>query len=309
MKIFYIDGGIGRAIASIPSLLKYHKNHLNEEWYVMICGFDYVTWGIPELQDRTFNPDTKGVWENIFLKADSIITVEPYRVPNFYKQKINLAESFDEIINETTEHSDLEYEVLQLSQGEIKIGRDVIYKSFEKFGKDRTVVINPYGSSAHTFLDDIWDDTMRSMPEDLFLKLSKFLSEDYNVIYMGYDNLISKDLDFIFIPESNINIREWMGIIGQVDYVVGCDSVAQHIARFLGTKSSVFMSSTSSINMSYPDKFLIFEKEHLRYMPLRISQLETNLSSKVNKKVWNYSDEEIYNAYLKIKEDIESIPL
>jgi len=75
--IIWIDGGIGRVITSIPALLKYHKNHLNEEWYIMIPGWDYVMWGFPELQERTFNPDAKGSFEHYFWNADRVITAEP----------------------------------------------------------------------------------------------------------------------------------------------------------------------------------------------------------------------------------------
>ena len=68
MKIINVDGGIGRVITSLPSLLKYHKNNPEEEWYLVIPGWDYVSFGIPELDERTFNPETKGVWENYYLK-------------------------------------------------------------------------------------------------------------------------------------------------------------------------------------------------------------------------------------------------
>ena len=65
--IISVDGGIGRVITSIPALLKYHKNHPDEEWYIMIPGWDFVTWGFPELQERTFSPDTKGSF-NLYWK-------------------------------------------------------------------------------------------------------------------------------------------------------------------------------------------------------------------------------------------------
>ena len=45
MTTYSVDGGIGRVITSIPALLKYHKNHSDEEWYIMIPGWDFVTWG------------------------------------------------------------------------------------------------------------------------------------------------------------------------------------------------------------------------------------------------------------------------
>ena len=62
-SIICIDGGIGRVISSIPALLKYHRNHLDEEWYIMIPGWDFIMWGFPELQERTFDPDSKGSFD------------------------------------------------------------------------------------------------------------------------------------------------------------------------------------------------------------------------------------------------------
>ena len=59
MKIINIDGGIGRVITALPALIKYHKNNPNEEWYLSIMGWDYIPLGIPELQERTFSPETK----------------------------------------------------------------------------------------------------------------------------------------------------------------------------------------------------------------------------------------------------------
>ena len=112
--IIWIDGGIGRVITSIPALLKYHKNHPNEEWYIMIPGWDFVTWGFSELQERTFNPDARGSFD-LCWKADKFITAEPYRVPAYYRNEISLREAFDVVINDSTDHSDLPPMQLKLS--------------------------------------------------------------------------------------------------------------------------------------------------------------------------------------------------
>ena len=73
-KIILIDGGFGRSLAAIPSLLKFDRLNKDKEWYVGIYGWDFVTLGIPELQNRTFNPDNRNSFQNYFLKADEIIT-------------------------------------------------------------------------------------------------------------------------------------------------------------------------------------------------------------------------------------------
>ena len=59
--IFYIDGGAGRVIAAIPALLKYARLNPDKEWSVIIPAWDNLLWSIPELQDRTYGADTKGI--------------------------------------------------------------------------------------------------------------------------------------------------------------------------------------------------------------------------------------------------------
>lgn len=307
MKIINIDGGIGRVITALPALLKYYQNNSNQEWYVSIVGWDYIPLGIPELQERTFNPDTKSVWENYFMKASEVISPEPYRLPNFYKGKISLAEAFDEIINQTDDHSDLNYETLNLSHAEIRKGQEIIYKAYETQGKEQTIVINPYGSTAQICPLGVYDDSLRSIPENMFNQLCEFLAEDYNIIYMGYSHLLSENNRFVYVPQPEIHIREWMGVISQVDYLIGCDSVGQHIARATGTQGCVIMGGTDAINMSYPDYFRIIQRKKPTYSPMRISGFQSNLAERLNKECIEYTDDEILNIYEKIKKDINFI--
>lgn len=307
MKIISIDGGIGRIITALPALLKYHQNNPNEDWYLSIMGWDYITLGIPELQARTFNPDTKGVWENYFMKADKVISPEPYRLPNFYKGKISLAEAFDEIINDTENHTDLNYKTLNLSYAEIRKGQEIIYKAYETQGKEQTIVINPYGSTAQICPLGVYDDSLRSIPENMFNQLCEFLAEDYNIIYMGYSHLLSQDNRFVYVPQPELHIREWMGVISQVDYLIGCDSVGQHIARATETQGCVIMGGTDAVNMSYPDYFRIIQRKKPDYSPMRISGLQSNLAERLNKECIEYTDDEILDICEKVKEDLKNI--
>ena len=308
MKIVNIDGGIGRVITALPSLLKYHKNNPEEEWYLAISGWDYVPLGIPELHEISFNPETKGSWEKYYLNADTVVSAEPYRLPNFYKGKISLAEAFDEIINETEDHSDLEYETLSISNSETRRGQEIIYGAYEKSGKEQTIVINPYGSTAQISPVMVYDDSLRSLPESMFIELSKLLAEDYNVIYMGYHHLLpQEDIDHLYIPQPDLHIREWMGVISQIDYLIGCDSVGQHIARATGTQGCVIMGGTDPVNMSYPDYFRIIQRKKSVYSPMRVSMTQSDFAERLNKDCMSYTDEEILDIYENIKNDLENI--
>ena len=165
--VISLDGGLGRIITAIPALLKYHKNHLDEEWYITIPGWEFVTWGFPELQERTFSPEAKGTFD-LFWKADRVITPEPYRLPAYYRNEISLREAFDVCINDSTDHSKLATDATQLINARKKRNAyDIIKRSKKKHPKGKTIVIQPYGSSATPHPSGVFDDSLRSIPKQM----------------------------------------------------------------------------------------------------------------------------------------------
>lgn len=305
-KAFIIDGGLGRTICSIPALLKYAKNHPGEEWYVVMHGWSFITYGIKELQHRTFEMETKNIFENVFLKVDQVVTPEPYRVPKFYKKEISLIEAFDVEINQTHDHSDLEKPKIILSAYETLKGQEVINNAKLTHKKEKTIVIQPYGSTAQRISSGVFDDSLRSIPEKIFLDLSKKLSKKYNVIYFGDYEFYTEEYMHCLSPNPDPKMREWVSIIKECDYFIGCDSCGQHIANAVGTKGSVIMGSTEAINMSYPSFFNIIEKkEEKKYVPMRLSNIDCDLSQRFNSEVFNYSDKDLDDLYNLIVSHIE----
>lgn len=299
--IIALNGGLGRIITSIPSLLKYHKNHLNEEWYVMISGWDFVTWGIPELQERTFNPDTKGSFD-IFWKSDNVLIPEPYFLPSYYRNEISLREAFDVCINNSTDHSDLPPMQLRLSLAEKRIAFEIIEEAKSKHKKSKTIVIQPYGSTATPHESGIFDDSLRSIPKPMLDYFINNLSKDYNLIFMG-----AKDFHNIktYKPQPDPNLREWAAIIEAADYFIGCDSCGQHMCKALNKKASVMIAGTHRVNVSY-NGFHIIERD-LPFYPdaMRISGFHSHMSSRLNEPRIEFTPEEIENAYQEILKNIE----
>jgi len=306
-KAFMIDGGAGRVIAAIPALKKYVRNNPNDNISIFVFGWDALLWGIPELQNISFSPDVKGIFESKFRDLDLIVSPEPYRQPNYYNQKISLAEAFDEIINETTDHSDLETPELVLNKLEEKNAASLIQEVKTQQQKQKTIVIQPYGRSANRIDEkDIIDDSTRSIEPHVYLKLVKKLSTKYNLIFFGDNNFFMQEDTFTYKPE--VDLRMWAAIIEASDYFIGCDSVGQHMARAFAKPGTVFIGSTFSINTSYPDFFNIIEKQsvHKEYSPIRISHLDGHLADRLNDRLMDYTDEEIDDIYKSIVKDIEN---
>lgn len=299
--VISIDGGLGRVITAIPALLKYHKNHLDEEWYITIPGWEFVTWGIPELQNRTFSPEAKGTFD-LFWKADRVISPEPYRLPAYYRNEISLREAFDVCINNSTDHSDLPPMQFNLSMQEKRNAYDIIKRSKKKHPKGKTIVIQPYGSTATPHPSGVFDDSLRSIPQKMLDYFIDNLSKNYNLIFLG-----AKDFHDIrtYKPDPDPTLRDWAAIIEAADYFIGCDSCGQHMCKVFNKKASVMIAGTHKTNTTYDD-FHIIERDVAFYPDsMRISGFHAHMSSRLNEPRIDFTQEEIEKAYQEIIENIE----
>ena len=267
----------------------------------MIPGWDFVTWGFPELQERTFNPDARGSFD-LFWKADKVLSPEPYRVPAYYRNEISLREAFDVEINGSTDHSDLPPMQLNISFQEKRRAYEIIEEAKSKHKKSKTIVLQPYGSTATLHASGIFDDSLRSIPKPMLDYFIKELSKNYNLIFMG-----AKDFYNVrtYKPDPDPNLREWAAIIGAADYFVGCDSCGQHICKALNKKASVMIAGTHSMNVTY-DGFHIIERD-VEFYPdsMRISGFQAHMSSRLNEPRIDFTQEEIESAYQDIIRNIE----
>lgn len=301
--VFMIDGGAGRAIASIPALIKYNRS--NSDFRVLVHGWDTLFWGIPELQDKVFNPDQKGAFEQFFMDADEVISPEPYKVPGYFKQEKSLAEAFDYLINKTDDHSDLVAPMLKTNRNEELQAANFMQQVRQQQQKQKTIVIQPFGRSMEKPQEGVlMDQSSRSINPDTYLKLVKKLSTKYNLVLFAEKNFWMPEDTYTMKPEADL--RMWAAFIDAADYFIGCDSVGQHMARALNKPGTVVIGSTFAINTSYPDYFNIIERAvQKKYSPIRISGLESHLADRANEATVEFTDEEINKMYESIVKDIE----
>lgn len=304
-KIFYIDGGAGRVICALPALLKYIKKNPDHDVKILIGGWDNLVWGNRELQDITYNPDTKGVFDTVIKDCDIIVSPEPYRLPGYFKQELSLAEAFDVEINNTNDHSDIGIPPLYLSKAEEKAASNVIADVRQQQQKSITIVIQPYGRSARSDRGEVIDDSSRGLDSYTYLKLVKKLSTKYNLILFAEKETHSAQDTFTFKPE--LDLRMWSAVIEACDYFVGVDSVGQHMARAFNKPGTVILGSTFAKNVSYPDWFNIIDKcpEDKKYSPIRISGFDSHMADRYNDKLMDFTDGEIDEIFMSIVKDIE----
>jgi len=302
---FIINGGAGRVITAIPALEKYARLNPDDDFKILAYGWELLYWSHPLLQDKAFSAGQKGVFDFI-IKNNRVICPEPYIRYGYYNQHLSLAEAFDEEINQTNEHSDLEKPNLYISTYEQSSIRRIISEFKQEMKKSKVVVIQPYGSGMSIINGRPYDSTHRSIDVDQYLKLIKLINKDCLIFYFGSPEFrhpmddVTPDLS-----KFNPDLRMYMSLISECDYFIGCDSVGQHMAKAFNKPGAIFMGSTFEKNVSY-DCFRSFRKKdrNPKYNPIRIPGIDAEFVDRLNDGIMDLSDEEIENFVKIINEDI-----
>jgi hypothetical protein len=302
-----INGGAGRVISAIPALEKYAKLNPDNDFNVIVHGWENLYWSHPILQSKTVGVHQKNIFQS-FVKNSELICSEPYYIYDYYNQKISLSEAFDREINKTTDHSDLQKPNLFISSYEKNSIIRIINEFKQIHKKNKVVVFQPYGSGINILNGELFDNTHRSLTLEHYIKLGRFLYErDCLIVFFG-SNELKHPLDNFSIDLSKFNpdLRMYMSLISQCDYFIGCDSVGQHMARSFNKPGSIFMGSTFEKNVSYPNYFRFFRKENSIpiYNPIRLGGVDSELVDRLNDGIMIFSEKEFENFSQIILKDI-----
>lgn len=303
-KAFFINGGAGRVICSIPAFEKYAETH---DDFVIVCegGTDFFK-GHPILHKHSFDNWHKGLFENEIQHRDCI-SPEPYREWHYYNQKCNLAQAFDIIINELEEPREIEDPTIHLAKMEAISGYTTVDEVKQGTGKDKILVIQPFGRSVEQIGKDfIADPTSRSFSLTSIVEIINELKKDYGIIIMSEIHFPLEDNEenakYKVARPQITDMRIWAGIINAADHFLGCDSMGQHLVRSFGKTATVVTGSTYPINISYPNckDFDIIDvgEGRRKYDPIRISMDEERT---------RYNDQSMELSKEQIKSVIDSI--
>ena len=270
-KAFFINGGAGRVLCSIPALEAYAETHddfvvVAESW-----GEFYACSKI--LRDKAFPIFHKNLFED-HLKDKEIITPEPYRLNAYFNQKCNLIQAFDMIINDLDEVPKSKKINIELNKQEQITGYNIVNEVRENLKKDKVIVFQPFGSTIKAEGTFIFDTSGRSFELSNVYGIIEELKKNYGIIIMSQIPVPGCENLGVAMPQ-NVSLNQWAGIINACDYFLGCDSVGQHIAHALNKPTTVVIGSTYPENISYPNEksFTIIDnaKDRRKYSPIRMT--------------------------------------
>jgi ADP-heptose:LPS heptosyltransferase len=279
-KAFFMNGGAGRVICSIPALEKYAEES-NDKDFIIVCegGTEFYK-GHPLLDSRAYDSWQKNIFQDK-LKDMELVSPEPYRVWEYFNQKCSLAQAFDIEINSAPVR-DLPIPNLALSREEELSGLNIITEVKTGLKKDKIVVIQPFGRSVGEQNGILSDPSGRSFEHDSVISLIQKLQKDnWGVILMSELKIDTKqtELQEDIAQPDGATLRDWAAIIKGADLFLGCDSVGQHVSHSLNVPTVSVLGSTYPINVSYPEtnrfKVIDLGEGSRRYSPIRIVQDES----------------------------------
>lgn len=269
-KAFFINGGAGRVLCSIPAL-EYYKQNTDPDVVIVAEAWPEIFLST-SLRDNVWPSGSKTLFD--ILKDKEIDSPEPYRLNAYFNQRVNLIQAFDMLINGVDQSVESKPIKLDIGKNDQIYGYNLINQVKTQFQKQKAVVFQPFGSGVRMEGNFIWDASGRSFELRDVFRIVEELAKDYAVILMSQIKIPTDKPIGAAIPD-NASLLQWMGIINACDYFVGCDSMGQHYAHALGKPATVVIGSTYPENISYPNNkdFTIIDnaKETRTYQPYRIT--------------------------------------
>ena len=274
-KAFFINGGAGRVISSIPALEKYALESGDKDFIIVAEGGGEFYKNHPILEDRVYEVNHKNLFKKHLIHKE-LITPEPYRVKEYFTQKCSIAQAFDIEINKKGIR-ELPIPKLYITQSETINAAETIAEIKKQLRVDKVAVFQPFGRGVHVDPEkkESHDPTGRSFFYNDVIKTMKFLQENgYAVIMFSEYELDTRGSGAKDHVKLQANLRDWAAIIDCADLFVGCDSVGQHISRATKTPTLSILGATYPINVSYPEtdwfKVIDLGDGYRKYSPIRI---------------------------------------
>ena len=133
-KAFFVNGGYGRVVSSIPAFELYAKESDDDDFIIVCEGGTDAFKGHPDLDHRAYDNWHKNLFQEK-LKDRDIISPEPYRIWEYYNQQASLAQGYDIAINNKGLRK-LDKPRMFLSKEEMLTGRQIINQVKDKLKKE-----------------------------------------------------------------------------------------------------------------------------------------------------------------------------
>ena len=265
--IFFIEGGIGKHIASTAVVEGKSKNYPDKK-IVVISQYKDIYLNNPNVY-RTINADNSYyIYEDFIKNKNSIfLNGDPYFTNDFINGNSNLIESWFNLFNLSYRN---EKPKIFLTDSEI-LNAEIKYKRNKE-----NLIFQPNGGRGDVLKYDF--NWVKDLPPKFAQELIDELSRKYNIFQFG---ILNNKIKYSNVEFLNIPLRESFALLKITEKKLLIDSYPQHACAALNTKAVVCWICTdmkkfgyeSNININFDLKYNHYDT-HIglvqKYHPLGI---------------------------------------
>ena len=261
--VLLVEGGVGKQIAMTGLFQEYAKCH--DDGVIVVTPHDYIFWHLPGIE--VYNTNQKKLYENI-IKPNTFINVEPYFVPETYRENQSIIRSAAQILGmpNTFVQPKVRFSTYELNDAEEFASR--------KENKDGYIVYQPFGSSHGPH----GDNTSRSMEIEFATKLAEEMSKKYKIYQVSAPHIPALPNCQTFTAETSA--RQIMAVSKKAAHIVTIDSFMNHVAPAIGKQAIVVWGSTSEKIFGYDSNINIRELPCPDFIPTRLFVNDPDLDEK-----------------------------
>jgi len=252
-RIIYADGGIGRVLCLTPAIRKLKERNPDDR-IVVVTAWRDVFLNNPNVS-KIYPFDHSYLWDDV-VRLGRLYNPEPYHDYEYYTQKHHIAQSFDRIINGSTEAMNGLFPEIYLSPELLQFGKELVEHIKKESGKERVIAFQPFGASGCGGRDFVADPSCRSLSAHTAKRMADAAS-DWGMMF----SCTHIDLDHTNIWKRDSSLLELFAIVAACDYVITIDSSLAHIGAAFRKPGIQLLGGTFAENVGYPDLYRTIIRE------------------------------------------------
>jgi hypothetical protein len=248
MRVFMIDGGIGRVVCSTGA---FHELAKQEE-FIVVTPWPDVFKNVPF---KVYYSDQANLFDDV-IKNNEYVSIEPYHMSCYYTQKAHLSETLRRIIAPSCPPAP---PVIVLDDQEIAWANELKKNALGDTNKTRLVGFQPFGAGAKASQWGIVDPTHRSMSGADASRIADIIEEIApDVLLVNMSHVPS---DHPIVWQQQFSLREFFCTASVLDTAFMVDSSLAHVAAAFDMGCGVHvLGSTYQQNVGY-NHYTLFQKE------------------------------------------------
>lgn len=239
MKVFNIDGGIGRVLCATPALNQLAV--IGQEFVVITPWVE----ALANMPYKVYHSDSSNLFEDVISKGEYFCP-EPYHYAPYYRQEVHLIDAFFGTLG--VQRAELA-PIINITEAELDWAEQTRAKMLSDTGKEKLIAFQPFGAMAKMSEWGLVDPSHRSLSGDTAKAIADKVQSDTSALMVNMSHIASNHPN---IWQQQFTLRQLFALAYKCDAVFTVDSCLSHIGAAFGLPGVLVLGPTHEKNVGYP---------------------------------------------------------